>query len=307
MVFSRSASVLRSVARRTLSPQVNSRFISRTAPRRATDNSYPHHITGGASDVPWIIGSVGITLPCLYYLFTQGSPSPKHSDSHHKMDTASTSPGPNVQTHPPSQRNGFNHSHEHRTEADDKNAPVASQKEQHGHGTKKTEVADSKDKEPTSTSPTKEEKTAAHETQEQAGDVTENVKETAKEAASEAQEKAADITESVKETASEAKEAVTEKVEEATESKSEDKEEAKDEAKEEKPKSKNPQEIDPGYTAQKTPGHIGTMSGKQEGLSNTDTSHPLLHTERGDAIAKKPEGIHETAKIKGTVDVNRGK
>ncbi|KAI5788597.1 hypothetical protein FPQ18DRAFT_48250 [Pyronema domesticum] len=263
MVFSRSAPALRSVARRTLSPQVNSRFISRTAPRRAVDNSYPHHITGGASDVPWIIGSVGITVPCLYYLLTSGSPSPKHSDAHHKMDTASTSPGPNVQTQPPSQRNGFNHSHEHRTETDDKNAPVASHKEQHGNGGKDTRVADAKAKEPTSTNPTKEENAAAaaaaavNEAQEKAGDVTESVKETAKE------------------TASEAKEAVTEKVEEVTESKSEDKEEAKEEAKEEKPNSKNPQDIDPGYSAQKNPGHIGTMSGKQEGLSNTDTSHPV--------------------------------
>jgi hypothetical protein len=175
------------------------------------------------------------------------------------MDTASTSPGPNVQTYPPSQRNGFNHSQEHRTEADDKNAPVASHKEQHGNGGKNTHVADAKAKEPTSTNLTKEENAAAaaaaaaNEAQEKAGDVTESVKETAKE------------------TASEAKEAVTEKVEEVTESKSEDKEEAK----EEKPKSKNPQDFDPGYTAQKSPGHIGTMSGKQEGLSNTDTSHPV--------------------------------
>jgi hypothetical protein len=30
-----------------------------------------------------------------------------------------------------------------------------------------------------------------------------------------------------------------------------------------------------------------------------------LHDERGDAISKKPEGSHDTAKLKGTVDPNR--
>jgi len=36
------------------------------------------------------------------------------------------------------------------------------------------------------------------------------------------------------------------------------------------------------------------------------TAHrKVLHEPRGDAISKKGEGVHDSAKLKGTVDVNR--
>jgi len=47
-----------------------------------------------------------------------------------------------------------------------------------------------------------------------------------------------------------------------------------------------------------------TQSGKQEGLSNTDTKHSTDITNNSDK-SQKVEGAPETAKVKGTVDPNR--
>ena len=46
------------------------------------------------------------------------------------------------------------------------------------------------------------------------------------------------------------------------------------------------------------------MSGKQEGLSNTDTHHSSQVSKQDDK-SKKGEGTPETAKSMGTVDPNR--
>ncbi|KAA8914913.1 hypothetical protein FN846DRAFT_925665 [Sphaerosporella brunnea] len=128
----------------------------------------------------------------------------------------------------------------------------------------------------------------------------EPIKEEVKEAVAEVPQKAEEVKEKAEEKVEEVKEKGEEKFEEAKEAVSERKEE-------EEPKSStvNPQKIDPGNTATKEAGGPGTISGKQEGLSNDDTSHAILHEERGDAISKKAEGVHDTAKLKGTVDVDR--
>jgi hypothetical protein len=52
----------------------------------------------------------------------------------------------------------------------------------------------------------------------------------------------------------------------------------------------------------KSSGGSGTMSGKQEGISNADTSHPFLTTPEK---SRKKEGDTETAKLKGTVSTKR--
>lgn len=44
------------------------------------------------------------------------------------------------------------------------------------------------------------------------------------------------------------------------------------------------------------------MSGKQEGLSNADTSHPFLNNPDK---SRKREGDTDTAKLKGTVSTQR--
>jgi len=51
-----------------------------------------------------------------------------------------------------------------------------------------------------------------------------------------------------------------------------------EEEKEGKKTSANPQEIDPGDTAMKNAGGSGTMSGKQQGISNDDTWHAVCPT-----------------------------
>ncbi|EPE26516.1 hypothetical protein GLAREA_02429 [Glarea lozoyensis ATCC 20868] len=56
--------------------------------------------------------------------------------------------------------------------------------------------------------------------------------------------------------------------------------------------------------ASKTPGGEGTMSKKQEGLSNTDTKYSIDLTNNPNK-AQKGEGGPETAKLKGTVDSRR--
>lgn len=69
-------------------------------------------------------------------------------------------------------------------------------------------------------------------------------------------------------------------------------------------KETDPAKRDPAQTV-KEPAGEGSISQKQEGLSNTDTKNVVFNTPRGDAIKMKSEGAHESAKLKGTVDVNR--
>lgn len=51
----------------------------------------------------------------------------------------------------------------------------------------------------------------------------------------------------------------------------------------------------------KPAGDLSTMSGKQEGLSNTDTRHPR-YVGPGSGISHKGEGSPESSKSKGTID-----
>ncbi|KAL2846335.1 hypothetical protein BJX68DRAFT_268800 [Aspergillus pseudodeflectus] len=55
-------------------------------------------------------------------------------------------------------------------------------------------------------------------------------------------------------------------------------------------------------SSQKAPGDPNTMSFKQEGLDNADTKHPYANAP-GKSV--KGEGETETAKLKGTVSVDR--
>lgn len=64
---------------------------------------------------------------------------------------------------------------------------------------------------------------------------------------------------------------------------------------------KAPSEVDQPAT-RKEPGGVGTMSSKQEGLDNADSSNPYIN-EPGKSI--KGEGETESAKLKGTVSTKR--
>jgi hypothetical protein len=63
---------------------------------------------------------------------------------------------------------------------------------------------------------------------------------------------------------------------------------------------------DKGKTAKPAAGNVasGSTSGKQEGVSNTDTKHSY-DLNNDPSRSKKPEGGPDTAKVKGTVDPNR--
>ncbi|KAF8537494.1 hypothetical protein BDD12DRAFT_887548 [Trichophaea hybrida] len=288
MLFSRSSPVVRSLARRSFSPQLPTRLASRTAPLR-NSSSLASTPAGGSSDLPWIIGSVGFTVPAVYYLLSSGSPKPKHSDPHARMDTASTSPGPNVQTHPPEEHQELNAPGENKTEADDKEAPPV---EEEGASSDDAEA----DKETSAASSSDEVASVVRETAAQArgkaSDITKRVKEAASDATDRAKEKVGNVAESAKEKA--------EDVSKSAGGSSDDDEKAPP-----KKTDKNPQKYDPGDIAMKDTSSMNHTSGKQQGLSNDDTWHAVLHEPHGDAISKKAEGVHDTAKLKGTVDVNR--
>jgi len=72
----------------------------------------------------------------------------------------------------------------------------------------------------------------------------------------------------------------------------------------EKAPTKGYESVDDKAAASKSPGGRGTTSGKQEGLSNTDTKYSIDLTNNPDK-SQKGEGTPETAKLKGTVDVGR--
>jgi len=57
-------------------------------------------------------------------------------------------------------------------------------------------------------------------------------------------------------------------------------------------------------TTQKDAKGPNEMSGKQEGLSNADSGHSTPVADNPNK-SSKGEGTAETAKLKGTVDVNR--
>ncbi|GAM34621.1 hypothetical protein TCE0_015f02313 [Talaromyces pinophilus] len=66
-------------------------------------------------------------------------------------------------------------------------------------------------------------------------------------------------------------------------------------------------ERDPAHAikpAESVGGKSGLQTSKQQGLSNDDTMHPHLWSS---GKSEKPEGVTETAKLKGTVSPERGK
>jgi hypothetical protein len=176
------------------------------------------------------------------------------------MDTASTSPGDNVQTHPPEQHQQLKAPSETKSEAEEKGAtPVGD------------EGASSDDAEA-------DKETFVPSSDEAASGV--------KETAAKVGEKASDVTERVKEAASDATDSAKEKAEGVAESaKSASGSSDDDEKTPPKKTSKNPQKYDPGDIAMKDAGSMNTTSGKQQGLSNDDTWHAvcyvsLVHSDR---------------------------
>ena len=89
-----------------------------------------------------------------------------------------------------------------------------------------------------------------------------------------------------------------EKSESKPESKSEDKDEDKEDSSEKSPDVTDKPDPD------KDPKSTNEMSGKQEGLSNSDTKH-TNQIDKEPGKSKKGEGVAESAKVKGTVSTDR--
>jgi len=293
---------VRTRALRTLSRRVAT-FTTTPARSYASSHSHP---TGTSSDMPWLIGAIVFTVPASYYLLSSGPPTPHHSDPHKKMDTASTSAGPGVQTEP------SGHHGKLQLPTDKKARPLEEEEDAGTDGGDSDKLESAKewaeDKTQEATGAVKATASKAGEkASEYAGkvkDEAEDVKDSAEEKASAIKKGAADGTDKDKAAEDSAEEKASAIKKGAADGTDKNKA-AEEEEKEGKKTSVNPQKVDPGDTAMKNAGGSGTMSGKQQGISNDDTWHAVLHEPRGDAISKKGEGVHDSAKLKGTVDVNR--
>ncbi|KAF2468880.1 uncharacterized protein BDR25DRAFT_304821 [Lindgomyces ingoldianus] len=99
-------------------------------------------------------------------------------------------------------------------------------------------------------------------------------------------------------------EEASEEKEEEEESSEDSKDSSEDGSKAEKPtKEESPDKSDKP-DPRKEPKSSNETSGKQEGLSNTDTKHSTPVSENPDK-SKKGEGVAETAKAKGTISTDR--
>lgn len=276
MSFQRSA--LRSVlSRRTpmLAPRMPARNFSQAHPLRSSSKGNYYH-KEHTPDTPWIIGSIAVTLPACYYLMSSSPSEPHHARPHLMVDTVTSSPGMG----------------QHRE-------LITAASSHSGEATPKGKEGASSDDKQTSSGST-----------EAISKATEDVKDQAKEAAGEFGDKASELYGDTKAKAEESVGGTTEKAKDAADKATNKASEtvSSDNKSEESNKSKtseDPTKTDPGYTSSKEAKSTNEMSGKQEGVSNADTENPVLHTERGDAISKKPEGVHQAAKIKGTVDTSR--
>lgn len=245
---------------------------------------------GQGSDTPWIIGSIAFTVPAVGYLLS-GSGKPSH-DAHGPVTH-----GDKVH-HPASFTDAAKKVYDDVPKSVDEAKAVASNV---AKGVKDTvETAKNTD-----------------------------YKQKASDAVDAAKEKASNAADAVSSGAEKAKEGAKDKVkgakEEVKETVSSDNDDSsKDiptipQAGSQHPRGVNPDEVNepaPGKrdltpagsgpsAGSRDPKSMNEQTGKQEGLSNTTTWHANMHDERGKEISKKAEGIHDTVKVKGTVDPKR--
>ncbi|RPB15786.1 hypothetical protein P167DRAFT_532732 [Morchella conica CCBAS932] len=248
----------------------------------------PHIIKGTNSDIPWIIGAVVVTIPTSLYLLS-GNPKPDHHATHASTGHSLISKPHGMQDEGPRDI----------SEKASQAAEKASEKASEVYGDVKSKVASS-DSSPSDT---------ASEVKEKGSEKAQDLKEKASEKAQDLKEKASDKAEDLKgktsEKAEDLKEKGSEKVNDLKEKGSEKAAELREKVGNESNQGKPPSETDKPAAAIKPPKSMNEQSGKQEGISNSETNHAILHDERGQAISKKSEGTHDTAKLKGTVDPYR--
>jgi len=254
---------LRTLLSRRATPAQIRTFARTSARRNAAHESYTKSSKPPSSDLPWIIGSVGVTIPAAFYLVS--SPSGGPHDVKHDAHAAKESAKSAASSAASSASSAVDSVKSTASEITHSSAPVSKAKD----------IASS----------------AASSAKAAAGSAVESVK------------SHIPSTSATTSTTSSTVDAVKEKAGAAVETVKEKAEDLKDYVVVGH-KEMDPAKRDPGHSV-KEPAGLGSMSQKQEGLSNTDTKHVVFNTPRGDAIKKKSEGSHDSAKLKGTVDSNR--
>ncbi|KAL7274747.1 hypothetical protein RUND412_002335 [Rhizina undulata] len=329
MPFPRSSPAVRALLRRSIPSSAPRITIRRMTQNSAEGGSYAStgktHYNHKTSDLPWIIGSLAVTLPSAAFLLSGESPKPHKPlpkyDPHDKSTsprefgekTAAKETAPKAEEPTPKE--------EQVAASDEAKAtqePISTEKEGQdiagatfeaiGQALEATGDIGKKAGELSEAAKNKAEASiqgvadVAAAVKEMVGETIEGITDESKKKADEAGEKAAEIKGEVSEKVEKMKETAEEKVEAKGEDKSRSQ---KLQELNQAQTDKAPSQTDPPSAAFKEIRSMNEMSGKQEGLSNADTWHPILHDERGQAIAKKSEGPHESAKLKGTVDPNR--
>ncbi|KAI5837037.1 hypothetical protein DFP73DRAFT_569705 [Morchella snyderi] len=257
------------------------RFVRRMSKYTAEN---PHIIKGTNSDLPWVIGAVVVTIPGCFYLLS-GNSKPDHHDTHASTGHSLISKPHGMQDESPRDI----------SEKASQVAEKASEKASEVYSNAKSKVTSS-DSSPSETASEVKEKGS-----EKAKNLKEKTSERAEDLKEKASEKAEDLKEKISENIEDLKERGSEKVNTLKEKGSEKAAALKKKENEGKP----PSETDKPAAANKPPKSMNEQSGKQEGISNSETNHAVLHDERGQAISKKSEGTHDTAKLKGTVNPYR--
>ncbi|KAF8454368.1 hypothetical protein BGX38DRAFT_1141067 [Terfezia claveryi] len=296
---------------------------ARLIPRRNYGSEV--HPAQSSTEMPWIIGSVAFTVPAVLYLMSGNSSSPDHSGKHSNHDAHSTV-GDTVESAKQSLSDAATKASEKVSEVTETIKEKSSQMAE-----SLTEAASE------TTSATRNVNEDAKETAEAAkettGEAIERGKEATGETVEQAKEKTGEQVEETNETTSaltdKAKKTAAEIAETAKEKASEASENFKDKVLPDDPEApgaeKNTRaaseraileenrkpytdithsEQAADATSQKA-GSFNTQTGKQEKLSNDNTRHAEFYRERGAEISKKAEGVHDSAKLKGTVDPKR--
>ncbi|RPB29719.1 hypothetical protein L211DRAFT_775578 [Terfezia boudieri ATCC MYA-4762] len=253
---------------------------ARLIPRRSYGSDV--HPAQSSSEMPWIIGSVAFTVPAVLYLMSGNSSSPDHSGKHSSHDAHST-----VSNTVESAKQSLSDA---ATKASEKASEVTETIKE-----KSSQMAESlKETASETTSAARNEATGetVEEAKEKTSDRVEEINETTSALTDKAKKTAAEIAETAKEKASEASENIKDKV-------------LPDNPENRKPYTDITHSGQAADATSKKAGSFNTQSGKQEGLSNDDTRNALFYRERGAEISKKAEGVHDSAKLKGTVDPKR--
>ncbi|KAF8465332.1 hypothetical protein BDZ91DRAFT_235075 [Kalaharituber pfeilii] len=262
--------------------------------------TYATHVEANkSSDLPWIVGSLAVTVPAVLYLMS--GPTPHKPDVHKAAYNAASKAQAAVPYSVAEAKQTVSGAASTASEAASKVTQAAKEKyEEASPAVSSTE-----------------------DTEEKAGDAYESAEETAQDTAEETAEGA--VEETSQDTANEdtAREATEQMKEETPEMWDKVKASAENAvpkpertprlqteaerlAENKKPAKRDLTHTDMGPSAAtRETKSMNEMSGKQEGITSGPTWHAEFYDGKGPGISKKSEGVHDSVKLKGTVDPGR--